>query len=132
VPDQSRLELAERFVAPRTPIEKTLVRIWAEVLGVEQVSIHDNFFALGGHSLLAIQVMSRIRSALQVELPLSSLFETPTVAGLAVRIAETQVRGVAQEKVDRLLTELEALSVEDARQLLTHKSLENRGKEDRE
>ncbi len=85
-PDQARLETEEMFVVPRTPIEEALAAIWAEVLGVKHVSIRDNFFAVGGHSLLATQIISRVRKVLQVELPLSSIFEEPTVGGLAKTI----------------------------------------------
>ena len=85
-PDAQRPELDEAFVACRTPTEELLAEIWAHVLGVQRVGIHDNFFQLGGHSLLATQVVSRIREAFQVEMPLRHLFETPTVAGLAERI----------------------------------------------
>ncbi|HEY0734013.1 MAG TPA: amino acid adenylation domain-containing protein, partial [Herpetosiphonaceae bacterium] len=77
-------------VAPRTPLEAEIAGIWAEVLGVAQVGIQDNFFALGGHSLLATQVITRIRETCQIALPLRALFETPTVAGLAEQIAQTQ------------------------------------------
>lgn len=81
-----RQDLRNDFVAPRTPIEEVLAGIWAEVLGIERVGINDNFFELRGHSLLATQVMSRVRDAFQLELPLRCLFETPTVAGLAEHI----------------------------------------------
>ncbi|UFP93830.1 amino acid adenylation domain-containing protein [Gloeobacter morelensis MG652769] len=77
-------------VVPRTPLEQQIAAIWAQVLGVEAVGRHDNFFDLGGHSLLATQVRSRLREELQVELSLRPLFETPTVAGLARVIAGLQ------------------------------------------
>ena len=80
----------DKYVAPRTPIEEMLAQIWAQVLKVEQVSIYDNFFELGGHSLLATQLISRIRSNFQVELPLRELFATATVAELAQLIEQLQ------------------------------------------
>jgi amino acid adenylation domain-containing protein len=97
VPDQTKPELKETFVAPRTPVEKALAGIWVEVLGVGRVGIHDNFFELGGHSLNATQVASRLRAAFQIELPLRCLFETPTVAGLARAVQKTQVGNLARQ-----------------------------------
>jgi acyl carrier protein len=85
-PDQSRPEVEENFAAPRTPVEEAIVEIWREVLSLDRVGIHDNFFELGGHSLLATQVISRLREAFRVELPLRSLFERPTIAGLADQV----------------------------------------------
>ncbi|MDF5725812.1 MAG: amino acid adenylation domain-containing protein, partial [Rhizonema sp. PD37] len=77
------IEQEREYVAPRTPNEEIIAHIFATVLGIEAVGIHDNFFELGGHSLLATQVISRLRQVFQIDLPVRSLFETPTVAGLA-------------------------------------------------
>jgi amino acid adenylation domain-containing protein len=79
-------KLKAEFAAPRNPVERALARIWTEVLGIEQVGIYDNFFALGGDSLLATQVISRVRVALLVEMPLGTIFKEPTVADLAAII----------------------------------------------
>jgi amino acid adenylation domain-containing protein/non-ribosomal peptide synthase protein (TIGR01720 family) len=85
-PSSSRPDLEKQYVAPRTPLEQTLADIWRELLGIDSVGIHDNFFDLGGHSLLATQLASRVRHALQAEVPLRELFEHPTVARLAAAI----------------------------------------------
>jgi amino acid adenylation domain-containing protein len=79
-------ELEVGFVAPRTPTEEIVADIWSQVLKQEYVGIHDNFFNLGGHSLLATQVVAKLREAFNLELPLRSLFETPTVAQLVEHI----------------------------------------------
>jgi len=117
-PGRTRPELEAVFVAPRTIVEEVLEGIWVEILGVERVGIHDNFFELGGHSLLATLVIARVIRALQVEVPLRSLFETPTVAGLAAVILQNQAKLFAQEDMERILTETEALSEKEARLLL--------------
>ena len=122
IPDGSRPEPEGGFVAPRTPVEETLAGIWAEVLGVERVGANDNFFELGGHSLLATQVMSRVRSAFEVEIPLRSVFESPTVAGLAVQIAQAQTKSAVPKQMADMLAGLESLSDEEAEQLLAQAS----------
>jgi acyl carrier protein len=86
LPDQVDRQADRPLVPPRNPIEAKLVDIWCELLGLEQISIHDNFFHLGGHSLLATQVVSRVRQAYDVDLRLMSIFEVPTVAGLAEHV----------------------------------------------
>jgi amino acid adenylation domain-containing protein len=80
-----------RFVAPKRSTEALLAGIWASVLGVERVGVHDNFFELGGHSLLISKVISRLQETLKVELPMLSLFDSPTIAELAQHL-ETSLR----------------------------------------
>ena len=90
VPDQTRPELEAKLVRPHNPIEKLLEEIWAEVLGVKGIGIHDNFFDLGGDSLLATQIILRVRDRLQMELTLRTLFEKPTIAMLATAVKGKQ------------------------------------------
>ena len=94
VPEQPVSE--EGYLAPRTPVEEVLAGIWAEVLGLERVGADDHFFDLGGHSLLATQVMSRLREAFGVELPLRELFAYPVLADLASRVEAARRSGVRE------------------------------------
>ncbi|MEM8932576.1 MAG: amino acid adenylation domain-containing protein, partial [Acidobacteriota bacterium] len=86
VPDASIDTAAER-VAPRNPIEERLAALFAELLGVPEVGIHDDFFTLGGHSLLATRLVAAVRAEMDAELPLVAVFDGPTVAELAARVA---------------------------------------------
>jgi len=95
LPEPGRDEPREA-AAPRTPIEELLTAVWSEVLGTDRIGPEDDFFALGGHSLRVTQVLARVREAFGVELPVRSLFESPTLAGLAARIEEALRAGPAR------------------------------------
>jgi amino acid adenylation domain-containing protein len=111
---------AERaFVDPRSADEEKLVAIWKEVLKMDRVGVTDNFFELGGHSLLATQIISRIRNAFRVQMPLHSFLATPTVAGLAEKIPQCPPAESEEEEMARLLEELDGVSDEEAKRLLS-------------
>jgi acyl-CoA synthetase (AMP-forming)/AMP-acid ligase II/NAD(P)-dependent dehydrogenase (short-subunit alcohol dehydrogenase family)/acyl carrier protein len=101
------------LVAPRTEIERQVASIWQEVLDIPRVFIYDNFFELGGHSLLATQVISRLRKAFKVELPLHSLFETPTVADLAKTLIKHETKPGLVTKIAQLREKLNSMSDEE-------------------
>jgi acyl-coenzyme A synthetase/AMP-(fatty) acid ligase/acyl carrier protein len=115
-PDLAHARSAEH-IAPRTPLEEAVAAIWAQVLGLPQVGVEDDFFALGGHSLLATQVVAQVRSDFAVDLPLHSLFTCPTVASLAAEIV-SMMGDSEQEETARLMAELEGMSDEEAQRLL--------------
>jgi acyl carrier protein len=95
MPEKSDEE-TENGVGPKNPIEELLVDIWADVLAQEDIGVYDNFFALGGHSLKGVRVISRVRNAFQLELPLRILFDEPTVKGLARYIESQQQKSARQ------------------------------------
>jgi amino acid adenylation domain-containing protein len=112
--------------APQNYVEEKLVDIWKEVLGREHFGVTDNFFAIGGHSLLATQAISRIRDTFEVELPLSQIFETPTISGLGLNIQERMGQAVHYpdasapngSEQQRLLEKIDQFSEEQINALL--------------
>ncbi len=125
-PDSVTDREAVPYVAPRTETEALLAAAWAEVLGLDRVGIHEDFFALGGHSLLATQVIARARQAVGVELPLHALFIAPTVAGLAEIVndllagTDASQPGALDEddELAALLAELDGMTEDDVERLL--------------
>jgi acyl carrier protein len=107
LPDSSqRINIDTAFVSPDSPVEKELAEIWSEVLNIERIGIHDNFFEIGGDSIATIQVMMRVSQTYQIELKPVELFNSPTIAQLAIQIE------------DVLTAEIEKLSDEEAELLL--------------
>ena len=117
-PDHARPILETPFVRPRTPIEEVLSTIWAEVLELDHIGIHDDFIDLGGDSLLAHQVISRVLTTFQVTLPVPTLFGSPTVADMATAIVQHLAEEVGEENLADMFVEVKNLSNEDARQRL--------------
>ncbi len=92
-PGPQRPELASGYRAPRNPVEEVLTGIWCELLGVERIGVEDDFFELGGHSLLVARLTGQVRSSLGAELPMTAVFDHPTVAELAEIVGDSDARG---------------------------------------
>jgi acyl carrier protein len=118
----ARPNLRNPYVPPGTETEQRLAEIWQKLLGIEAVGLHDSFFDLGGDSLLGTQVITRIRDAWGVDLPLPTLFELPTPAALAERIEQLRPEGETEnEKIARMLAKLESLSPEEVERMLAER-----------
>jgi amino acid adenylation domain-containing protein len=120
-PDESARAVVQAFVEPRTAVEAVVAKVWSDILAVERVGVEDNFFDLGGHSLLATQVISRLKSSFKINLPLRSLFESPTVAELSVAIVALENQPGQAEKIAGVLQKLGGMSPEQMKQLLEAK-----------
>ncbi|ABX04748.1 non-ribosomal peptide synthetase [Herpetosiphon sp.] len=114
-PDQALVPETHGYVAPTTGLQTELCAIWAQVFGIAQVGIHDDFFALGGHSLLATQLIIQFRQRFFVDLPLAQLFNAATVASLATLIEQLQADQGQTAELAALLDELDQLSDDEAR-----------------
>ncbi|MDO0928848.1 amino acid adenylation domain-containing protein [Streptomyces sp. TG1A-8] len=97
LPDSRRPDLETAYTAPRNTVERAVVCVWADLLGIERIGVHDNFFQLGGHSLLATQVASRLRKALRVDVPVRTVFDSPTPAELAQSIADLMMAAITAQ-----------------------------------
>jgi acyl carrier protein len=111
-----RPALSTPYVEPGNEIEQTIASIWQESFGITQVGVEDNFFDLDGNSLLAIQIVTRLRRAFDIELPMTSLFDAPTVSKLARKVKELKSEPAPVSQLEKLLSEIEMLSADDARQ----------------
>jgi amino acid adenylation domain-containing protein len=120
LPEPEQVSKARTYVVPRTACETAMVDVWAEVLHLDKgkISVDDNFFDLGGHSLLATQVVSRLRRALNIELPLRMLFEFPTVAGFARQADAIFAASAAQPPAIRSVPRNQPLPLSFAQQRL--------------
>ena len=113
-----RPELSVSYRGPETETERAIVHLWEDAFGIDGVGIDDNFFELEGNSLSALQIVTRLRQALEVDLPLTALFEAPTVAELSERV-EARRREVAELlEVEAMLAEIENLAPEEAEAML--------------
>jgi acyl transferase domain-containing protein/acyl carrier protein len=111
---RGRTGIATPYAEPRNDLEWQVAAIWEELFGIRPIGVDDNFLELGGHSLLAIQMATQLRGAFGVELPVTVLFEAPTVGELAVAIAREQGGGQEAEDLESLLALVEGLSPEEA------------------
>jgi FkbH-like protein len=117
-PASAATALETDCAAPRTFAERTLGRIWMELLGVETIGRHHNFFDAGGHSLLATQVLSRVRDVFHVELSIQDIFEAPTLAELAGVVERRQIEQAEPDQVLTLLQEIDGLTDDQIEMLL--------------
>jgi amino acid adenylation domain-containing protein len=108
-PDQSRPEVKTSFLSPRTIFEKKVAGIWSELFGIDKIGIYDNFFKLGGHSLLATRLVNRILNIFQVQLPLKTLWEAPTIAEMAAAILQAKADRLDEQELNEILEKIEAI-----------------------
>jgi acyl carrier protein len=121
--EHSRPNLPNDYLAPRTKVEKTIITIWEEFLGMQGIGVEDNFFALGGHSLLAIQIIARLRETFPLEIELRHLVsDNPTPASMAA-ILEADLPDEEQlEDISSILEEIQELSPEETLAQLNKRS----------
>ena len=121
IPGGERPDLSTPYYPPRTELEEKLVEIWQDVLELDEIGINDSFLDLGGNSLLAARIIARVIDTMQVEIPLRLLFESPTIAQMAIAILQSQI---PDQDFDRLLSELESMSDQEVQRELSRSEVE--------
>lgn len=121
-PGRERPDLETEFVAPGSPAESIVAQIWADLLGLEEISIQDNFFELGGHSIMATRLISKIRETFQVEFPLHVLFDAPTVAGFVEQLLSDADNKTIIEKTADIMVQLDQMTDEEVEGFLEERS----------
>lgn len=111
-------------VLPQNPLEKAIALVWADVLDLRQVGLHENFFDLGGHSLLATRLITQLRQVFNIDIPLRCIFEAPTVAEFATAVTKTHPNPAHLEKIARLYNRIRAMPASAVQQALREKRVE--------
>ncbi|MDP4143059.1 MAG: non-ribosomal peptide synthetase [Bacillota bacterium] len=118
--DDVRPDIDTEYVGPRSDLEKALAEIWKEVLNIDKVGVYDNFFELGGQSLMATKMVSRIRSSLNMDVPISIIFNiTPTIEQTALALENYQLEQLNSSELEELLSELEDMDEAELQLLLS-------------
>ena len=120
-PKKSRHEASGTFTAAITAIEKVLAKLWAEIIEIDEVGIHDDFSELGGDSLLAAEIVSEVNSIFPLKQPLQTLFEAPTVAKLVELVLANETQPGHSDKIANHLMKIDSMSSEDIRKTLEEK-----------
>jgi acyl carrier protein len=122
MPDQLAV-VSREYEAPVGEVEQVIATIWQALLGLERVGRHDHFFELGGHSLLVMRLVTRIREQLQVDVPLSGLFERPVLSALADSIRTLQLEVFLGDELEGMQDELDSLSEAELVEILKRESV---------
>ena len=117
----------QQYLAPRSLVEELVAEIWSDVLRVERVGVHDNFFDLGGHSLLAMQVVIRLRNTFYIDVPADILFRAPTLEKLSRALIEIEERPGQTEKIAVISKRVRAMTPEDAKATLENIRTQSKG-----
>jgi amino acid adenylation domain-containing protein len=120
-PDGARPHWKGEYVAPRTPLEEVIEGVWGELLSVDRVSVHDNFYDLGGHSLLATQVLARLLTLFKIELPLIAIFQSPTIVEFASEVRAHEAKPGQADKVAAAIRRIQQMPTSEKMALVNER-----------